>query len=103
VREISINYIESGELYDRKSTIINIYFAESIAEIIQNDSNPKSMAKCKKRSNWNQWKDAIQAELASLSKRKVFTHAIPTTRGIFPVGFKWVFIQKRNENNEVVR
>jgi hypothetical protein len=21
----------------------------------------------------------------------------------FPVGFKWVFVQKRNENNEVVR
>jgi hypothetical protein len=103
VCEISINYIESRESYDRKSIVVNIYFAKSIAEIIQNDSNPKSMAKCKKRSDWNQRKYGIQAELASLSKRKVFTHAIPTTRGIFPVGFKWVFVQKRNENNEVVR
>ena len=103
VREISINYIESGESYDRKSTIVDIYFAEAIAEIIQNDPDPKTMAECKKRSDWNQWKDAIQAELSSLSKRKVFTHAIHTPRGIFPVGFKWVFVRKYDENNEVVR
>ena len=32
VREISINYIESEESYDRKSTIVDIYFAEPIAE-----------------------------------------------------------------------
>ena len=103
VHEISINYIESGESYDRKSTVVDIYFTESIAEIIQNDPDPKSMVECKKRSDWNQWKDAIQAELASLSKRKVFGQPIPTPRGIFPVGFKWVFVRKRNENNEVVR
>jgi hypothetical protein len=28
---------------------------------------------------------------------------IHTPPRIFPVGFKWVFIQKRNENNEVIR
>jgi hypothetical protein len=28
---------------------------------------------------------------------------IPTPVKIFPVRFKWVFIQKKNENNEVVR
>jgi hypothetical protein len=28
---------------------------------------------------------------------------IPTPLRIFPVGFKWVFIRKRNENNEVVK
>jgi hypothetical protein len=26
-----------------------------------------------------------------------------TPRGIFPVGYKWAFVQKRNEQNEVVR
>jgi hypothetical protein len=51
VREISINYVESGESYDRKSTVVNIYFAESIAEIIQNDLDPKTMEECKKRSD----------------------------------------------------
>jgi hypothetical protein len=28
---------------------------------------------------------------------------MPTPPRIFPVEFKWVFIWKRNENNEVVR
>ena len=28
---------------------------------------------------------------------------MPTPRGIFPVGYKWVFVRKRNENNEVVK
>jgi hypothetical protein len=28
---------------------------------------------------------------------------IPTPSIIFSVGFKWVFIQKKNKNNEVVR
>jgi hypothetical protein len=36
-----------------------------LQKINQNDPDPKSMAECKKRSDWNQWKDAIQAELAS--------------------------------------
>jgi hypothetical protein len=49
VHEISINYIESEESYDRKSTVVDIYFAESIAEIIQNDLDPKIMAEGKKR------------------------------------------------------
>jgi hypothetical protein len=26
-----------------------------------------------------------------------------TPHGVFPVGYKWVFIRKRNEKNEVVR
>ena len=28
---------------------------------------------------------------------------IPTPPKTFPVGFKWVFVRKQNENNEVVR
>ena len=56
-----------------------------------------------KAPDWNKWKEAIQAELASLTKRKVFSSVMPTPSKIFPVGFKWVFIRKRNEKNEVVR
>ena len=33
VREISINYIESGESYDRKSTIVDIYFVAEPSKI----------------------------------------------------------------------
>jgi hypothetical protein len=35
--------------------------------------------------------------------RKKFTDAIPTPLRIFPIGFKWVLIEKSNENNVVVR
>ena len=49
------------------------------------------------------WKDAIQAELKSLEKRGVFGPIVETPKGINPVGFKWVFVRKRNERNEVER
>ena len=103
VKEISINYIDSGESYDRKTTVVDMYFSAAIAEIFLNDPDPKTMAECKKRSDWAQWKEAIQAEIASLTRRGVFTSAIPTPSKVFPVGFKWVFVRKQNENNEVVR
>jgi hypothetical protein len=73
VHEISINYLESGESYDWETTIVDIYFSTMIAEILKNDPDPKIMAECKRRSNWNQWKDAIQTEISSLSKREVFS------------------------------
>jgi hypothetical protein len=41
--------------------------------------------------------------LRSLTKRGVFTAVIPTPKHVLPVGAKWVFVRKRNENNEVVR
>jgi len=102
VQEIT-NYVYSGESYNKKTTIVDVYFATSIADNLQKDPNPKSMAECKKHSNWNKWKEAIETELASLTKREVFSSVIPTLPKTFPMGFKWVFVQKRNENNEVVR
>lgn len=103
VQEISTNYIDSGESFNRKSTIIDNYFSTTIENTLLNDHDPRTIVECEKRSDWHQWKDAIQAELASLNKRKVFIEAIPTAPNVFPVGFKWIFLRKRNENNEVVR
>jgi hypothetical protein len=37
------------------------------------------------------------------TRKEVFSSVIPTPPRTFVVGFKWVFIRKRNENNEVVR
>jgi len=61
------------------------------------------MTECKKRSDWDKWRVAIETEIASLYKREVFSAVMTTPPGIFLVGYKWVFISKRNENNEVVR
>jgi hypothetical protein len=88
VKEIYINYIDSGESYDRKTTVVDMYFFAAIAEIFLNDPDPKTMAEYKKRSDWAQWKEAIQAEIVSLNRRGVFTSVIPTPSKVFPVGFK---------------
>ena len=36
-------------------------------------------------------------------KRDVFRLVVQTTKGVKPVGYKWVFVRKRNENNEIIR
>ena len=61
------------------------------------------MTKRKERSDWDKWKVEIETEIASLYKREVFSAVLPTPPGIFPVGYKWIFVHKRNENNELVR
>ena len=61
------------------------------------------MTECKKCSDWDKCKVAIETKIASLYKREVFSAVMPTPPSIFPMGYKWVFIRKRNENNEVVR
>ena len=48
VHEVSTNYVETGESFDRKTTIVDIFFASSVAETIQNDPDPKSIVECKK-------------------------------------------------------
>nr|GEX92389.1 hypothetical protein [Tanacetum cinerariifolium] len=46
---------------------------------------------------------AMHAELNSLNKRKVFGRIVLTPGVVKPAGYKWVFIRKRNENDEVIR
>jgi hypothetical protein len=102
VQEISINYTSSGELFDRTTMVVNSCFPTMAADLL-NDPNHKTMTEYKQRSDWIKWKETIEAESDSLRKREVFSNVIPTPPKTYPVGFKWVFIQKQNENNEVVR
>ncbi|KAK4393936.1 Copia protein [Sesamum angolense] len=69
----------------------------------EDDNDPQTMEECQHRNDWKSWKKAIQDELDSLNKREVFGPIIPTPKGVKPVGYKWVFVRKRNEQNEVVR
>ena len=66
IEEISINYTSSEKVYDRSTTITDICFSTIIAESFLNDQDPKTMAECKNQSDWNKWKEAIEAELNSL-------------------------------------
>ena len=49
------------------------------------------------------WKEAIQTELNSLEKREVFGLVVHTPKGVMCIEYKWVYIRKWNENNEIVR
>jgi hypothetical protein len=74
VQEISINYINSGETFNRKITIVDTYFFEQIENNILNDPDPKTIAVCRKRSDWAKWEEAIQLEIASLLLRGKYSH-----------------------------
>ena len=45
----------------------------------------------------------MQAKLNSSMKQDVFGPVVQTPKGVKPVGYKWVFVRKRNENNEIIR
>jgi hypothetical protein len=69
IDEISTNYVESGESLNRKTTNVDIFFSSKISKDLTLDREPKTMAKCMKRSDWSKWKVAIEDELRSLTKR----------------------------------
>ena len=104
--EISINYVHNREKWDQNKVIINNIFAFQMAlDIIRNDENlePQNVEECRNRNDWPKWKEAMQAELNSLMKRDVFGPVVQTPKSVKPVGCKWVFVQNRNENNEIIR
>ena len=102
-KEMATNYAHSRELYNRKTTVVDINFFSKIATVIDEDPEPQSMAECQKRSDWVKWKEAIEMELRSLKKNKCLD-LLPARLPMFPpVGYKWLFVPKRNKNNVVVR
>ncbi|KAL0311264.1 UNVERIFIED_CONTAM: Retrovirus-related Pol polyprotein from transposon TNT 1-94 [Sesamum angustifolium] len=103
--EMSINYAHNSLGWYRKEIKMNDIFAYSVAvEIMDEDDNdPQTMEECQHRNDWKSWEKAIQDELDSLNKREVFGPIIPTPKGVKPVGYKWVFVRKRTEQNEVIR
>ena len=104
--EISINYVFTREKWDRNKTIVNEIFAYNVALNIMHESKdlePRSVEECRQRNDWPKWEAAMKAELDSLAKREVFGPVVRTPEDVKPVGYKWVFVRKRNEKNEVVR
>ena len=100
--EICINY--ARELWSRDKIIVDNLFTYPVAtEIINDDHEPHSISECQQRHDWPKWKEAIQIELTSLAKREVFGPIVQTPEDVKPVGYKWVFVRKRNKKNEVVR
>ena len=104
--EISISYVHRGEKWDRNNFDVNNIFAFQVTlDIIQNDDDPEpqNTNECRQRNDWPKWREAMQTELHSLIKRDVFGPVVQTPASIKPVGNKWVFVRKRNENNDIIR
>ena len=95
-----------GEKWDQNNFDVNNIFAFQVAlDIIQNDDDPEpqNTNECRQINDWPKWREAMQAELHSLIKRDVFGPVVQTPASIKPVGNKWVFVRKRNENNDIIR
>jgi hypothetical protein len=92
---------------DRNKIVVDNIFSFKVAFDItrsNDDIEPQTVEECRRRNDWPMWKEAIQAELNSLAKREVFGPVVQTPEGVSPVGYKWVFVRKRNEKkNEIVR
>ena len=67
------------------------------------DLEPLSVEECRQRCDWPKWQEAIQSKLNSLAKREVFGLVVQTPSDVKSIGYKWVFVQKRNERNDIVR
>ncbi|KAM1225989.1 hypothetical protein ACFX2G_045625 [Malus domestica] len=104
-REISVYYASLDDVWRRNEMIVDdaLAFAVATEIMLSDDIEPRSIDKCRRRADWSNWKQAIQVELDSLAKRKVFGPVVPTPPHVKPVGYKWVFVRKRNEKNEIVR
>ncbi|KAM2015057.1 hypothetical protein ACFX16_045633 [Malus domestica] len=71
--------------------------------MLSDDIKPRSIDECRCITDWSNWKQAIQVELDSLAKHKVFGPIAHTLPQVKLVGYKWVFVRKRNEKNEIMR
>ena len=38
-----------------------------------------------------------------LAKHEVFRPIVQTLEGVKPIGYKWIFVRKHNENNDITR
>lgn len=63
---------------------------------------PNNLEEAKQRSDWTQWKRAIEDELNSMYKNNVWT-LVKLPEGMNLVDNKWVFKVKRNEKGEIIR
>jgi hypothetical protein len=70
--------------------------------INEEDYVPKLQKSVCTEINWPKWKNTLKAELDSLERWNIFGHVMLTPKNVNLVGYKWVFIIKRIEKNEIV-
>ena len=73
--EISINYVHTWEILNRKKIVINNIFAFKVAfDITRSDDKiePQTVKECWHRNDWSIWKNTIHRQLNLLAKYEVF-------------------------------
>ena len=85
--------------------IENIFSFQVTIDIIRNDEDPKveTMDECQHWKDRPKWKKYIPKKLDSLEKWEVFRPVVRTPEVVKLVEYKWVFIRKCNEKNEIMR
>ncbi|KAL6576893.1 hypothetical protein OROMI_011169 [Orobanche minor] len=81
--EISINFACTNEMWDRNKVLVDDKFSFTVATEITKDNDdcePQSIEECREIHDWPKWKDAINAELDSLTKRNVFGPVVQTPK-----------------------
>ena len=89
--EILVSYVHTGEKWDQNNIVINNIFAFQVtSNIIRNyeDPKPRNVEDCRHKNNWSKGKEAMQAELNSLTKREVFGPVVQTPENVKHVGYK---------------
>ena len=98
-------YASLDDVWRRNEMIVDDALAFAVAtEIMLSDGIKwRSVDECWRRTNWSSWKQAIQVELDSLTKCKVFGPVAHIPPHMKPIGRKWVFVRKCNEKNKIVQ
>lgn len=78
--------------------LADAHFALSAQDYVQND--PTSIQEAKKRSDWPQWKQAINEEYSSLMKNQTWS-LCELPKGRRAISNKWVFKLKLKANGEI--
>jgi len=98
------NYVMNRIWWNWNKLNIDNIFAYNIALNIINDieDQEKFISVCWQRNGWPKWKDIIEVEFDSLVKWKDFGPVFHTLECVKPVRYKWIFVQKQNENGEIM-
>ena len=99
-----VHYVVLDVVWNQNKMIVDDAFAYTVATdiMINDDIESLSVDECRRRTYWSNWKQTILVELDSLTKYKVFGLIAHTPPHMKLVGYKWVFMRKRNETNEIV-
>ena len=103
--ELSILYCNTGEILNRSNIDIDDKFICMIVETIsceKDDPEPTTIDEAMCRSDWPKWKAAIEEEYLSLQKRQVFGPIVNNLTNK-PLGYKLVFVRKRNDKGTIIR